>query len=141
MSENNLRRQMIETHGPTLGPVLFEAEFARRTRINDRAHTLNAELTKLRAEYDVQSAQLAQNLPPLQAAMEAAYEKWLAACNAHEGQRVRNDAALSPLTNRIAELRTQINTPAFAEGLTQWGVPDWFKPTPPEFPMPRSTKG
>jgi hypothetical protein len=136
MSEK-LRRQIIEKHGPVLGEILFEAEFARRTRITERARKLAAELAEARAQFDAHSTQLAENLPPLRAAMDEAYEKWLSACNALEGQRVRNDATLSPLMTRIGELVKQINEPVFAEGLIQWEVPDWYQPTQDIPPMAR----
>jgi hypothetical protein len=134
MSEK-LRRQMIEQHGHALGPVLFEAELSRRTRINEQARTLNAELADLRAEYDAQSTELPQNLPPLQAAMEAAYQKWLAACNVLEPQRIQNQAATSSLQARISELTTRIQTPT--RHVTQWDVPDWYRPTQEIPPMPQ----
>lgn len=132
-----LRRQMTEKHGPALGEILYETEIARRARMTERMRPLIAELAERRAEYDTLSAQLAEKLPPLRAAMEAAYEVWLAACNALEAQRVQNDATLSPLQTRIGELTTEITAPVFAEGLVQWQVPDWYQPSQEIPPMAR----
>jgi hypothetical protein len=132
-----LRRQLTERHGAELADVLYETEIARRKRLTERALRLNGELADARAQFDVQSEQLAQNLPPLRAAMEAAYEVWLAACNALEARRVCNDAALSPLMTRIAELTTQAAEPVFNERVTQWQRPDWYTPTQEIPPMAR----
>ncbi|HEY4433331.1 MAG TPA: hypothetical protein VGM99_02920, partial [Candidatus Cybelea sp.] len=133
-----LRKMIFEKHGPELGGILYEAEVARRDRIAKRYAEQTAALQVANAALEAKSAELAPNLIPLRAAMEEAYAVWLRATEALEAQRVANEAKLSPFTQRIAELVTEINTPAFADRVTQWGRPDWFRPEIELPPMPRN---
>src|SRR6185437_15481253 len=137
MSEQ-LRRQIVERHGPELGEILYEAEASRRARMAERASKLSAELGVVRAELDKQSTALAQNLPPLEDAMERAYQAWIAAVNALEPRRILNQTVLMPLQECISTLVAEMNPAPFADRLTQWGVPDWHRPLPDVPPMVRT---
>ncbi len=114
------RDSLIETHGALVGEILFDAEVKARHEAAERLRELQARLELLNQELERKMAAGAARLAPLHVAMDAAYAKWMQACQVLERQRVANQSELVPLQTEIAELIGEINTPVHHSRMKQW---------------------
>jgi hypothetical protein len=123
----SLRAAYISHYGSTLGQFLYDSEMQRRTEQAVKLEKLKTQRDAAVAARDVKEQELAKLLVPLRSKMDLAFEGWLAACEALEARRIRNEGELAPLQQRVFEIDGEMRGPPIFEGMAgrQWQTPDW----------------
>jgi hypothetical protein len=126
-----LRNHCIAKYGETMGVIAYDMELKVQTEKLGRYNDLHRQRDDAVAECARREASL-PSLAPLRVRMDAAYAKWLAACDALENQRVANAGAVSDVQTKIIDLNAAIAQCMSAVRIDPWKKSDLF--ATPEVP-------
>jgi hypothetical protein len=107
INEALIRRQCLREHGQIMGSILVEHQLAAIRKHANEYEALQAEHAAADAALLAVNASV-PNLAPLRAAMQAAHAAWLAACEALETQRIKNEQAGSRARSQLDDVRQRM---------------------------------